>query len=59
MRGRRPHRILDPDRLVMDFLPAEDRKVGSHGFQMNRCHDAPISYIAVYPPSATICAPVI
>ncbi len=36
MRGRRPHRILDPDRLVMDFLPAEERKVGSHGFQMNR-----------------------
>ena len=36
MRGRRTHEILDPERLVMDFLPAQERKVGSHGFQMNR-----------------------
>lgn len=36
MRGRHLHRILDPDRLVMDFLLAEERKVGSHGSQMDR-----------------------
>jgi putative transposase len=36
MRGGRPHRILDSNRLIMDVPPAEKRKVGSYGFQMNR-----------------------
>ena len=36
MQRRRPGVILDPQRLVIDFLPAEMRRIGANGFQMGR-----------------------
>ncbi len=36
MRHRRPAEVADPQRFLIDFMPAEQRIVGANGFQLGR-----------------------
>ncbi|HZZ15818.1 MAG TPA: hypothetical protein VFE08_07645 [Candidatus Sulfotelmatobacter sp.] len=36
VRRKAPAVVTDPSRFVLDFLPAETRRVGRSGFQINR-----------------------
>ena len=54
VRRKLPPPVTDPARFVLDFLPADTRRVGRNGFQINRIrYWAPI-LSRVFPPGARV-----
>lgn len=54
VRRRHPPPITDPERFVLDFLPAETRRVGRNGFQINRIRYWDPVLSRLFPPSARV-----
>ena len=46
--------MTDPARFILDFLPAESRRVGRNGFQINRIRYWDPVLSRLFPPSARI-----
>jgi putative transposase len=49
-----PTLVKDPERFVVDFLPAETRRVGRNGFQINRIHYWAPLLARLFPPSTCV-----
>lgn len=46
--------MIDPGRFVIDFLPADSRRVGGNGFQINRIRYWDPILSRLFPPSARV-----
>jgi len=53
-RRKPPVAVTDPARFVIDFLPADTRRVGRNGFQINRIRYWDPILSRVFPPSARV-----
>jgi putative transposase len=49
-----PALVTDPERFVIDFLPAETRQVGRNGFQLNRIRYWDPLLARLFPPSTRV-----
>ena len=49
-----PTVVADPERFVIDFLPAETRRVGRNGFQINRIRYWDPLLARLFPPSTRV-----
>ncbi len=54
IRQKAPLPVTDPARFILDFLPAESRRVGRNGFQINRIRYWDPVLSRLYPPSARV-----
>jgi putative transposase len=54
VRRKPPPVVTDPARFVIDFLPADSRRVGRNGFQINRIRYWDPVLSRIFPPSARV-----
>jgi putative transposase len=54
VRRKEPVPVTDPARFILDFLPAESRRVGRNGFQINRIRYWDPLLARLFPPSTRV-----